>query len=254
MIAALALAVALPAVQIQATDYALAMPARIPQGLTTFAFENKGSEPHSLRFVRIGPGHSLSDFAAWQKTADAIPAWLESSGGIGTIAPGGTEEFTASLAPGSYVALCAYPSRDGGTHLQRGMFAAVEVGPNVSGGTPPTEDLTVTMHDHGFQLTAPVSVGKSIWRIHNNGSEPHQALLVRLPEGVDEWQERTWFNDGGRAPRGGVAMGGVLELAPDADAWFSVTLTPGTYLLICTMLEEEGRHFDLGMIYHFTVE
>jgi hypothetical protein len=34
-----------------------------------------------------------------------------------------------------YVALCAYPSRDGGMHLQKGMFAAVEVGPSASGAT-----------------------------------------------------------------------------------------------------------------------
>jgi uncharacterized cupredoxin-like copper-binding protein len=254
LIAALALAAAAPVVQIQATDYALSMPARIPAGLTTFAFENKGQEAHSLRFVRIGAGHSLAEFTAWQKTADPIPAWLESSGGLGTIAPGGTEELTASLAAGAYIALCAYPTSDGATHLQKGMFAPVEVGPETSSGTPPQEDLTITLHDHGFQLTAPVGGGKSVWRVRNNGSEPHQAMLVRLPEGISEWQERAWLTGSGSTPREGVPSGGVLELAPDTDAWLSVNLAPGRYLLICAMLEEEGRHFDLGMIYHFTVD
>ena len=45
-----------------------------------------------------------------------------------------------------------------------------------------------------------------------------------------------------------------VEIAPDADAWFAVDLKPGRYLLLCSVMEEEGRHFDLGMIYRFTIE
>ena len=41
---------------------------------------------------------------------------------------------------------------------------------------------------------------------------------------------------------------------PGRDGWFTVTLEPGRYLLLCAINEEEGRHFDLGMIYRFTIE
>src|SRR5215510_7788956 len=149
MIAAIVLAAA---VQIQATDYALTMPAKIPAGLTTFTFENKGAEPHYVRFVRIAPGHSLDDFTAWQKTGGAIPDWLVSSGGIGTISPGMSEEFIATLAAGSYVVLCTYPSADGTPHLQKGMYAPLEVGPGTSDQRAPADELILTLHDHGFQL------------------------------------------------------------------------------------------------------
>ena len=257
MICALAVAAALAnagVVAVRATDYAISLPAQIPAGLVTFSFENAGAEPHYVRFVRIGGGHSMADFLAWQKTGGAIPDWLESSGGAGPMAPGLREEFTITLAPGKYVALCSYPSKDGGApHLEKGMYAPVEVGPSESGAKPPPEDLTLTMHDHGFQLTAPISGGPARWRIHNNGSEPHQALIVRLPEGVTEWEERTWFN-GGHAPRGGIPVGGIVELDADADAWIAVDLTAGQYILVCSMLEQEGRHFELGMIYRFTIE
>ncbi len=104
MIAALALAAALQsadAVAIRATDYALSMPAQIPSGLVTFSFENDGTEPHYVRFVRIGAGHTMDDFVAWQKAGGAIPGWLESSGGVGTLAPGLREVFTIRLVPGS---------------------------------------------------------------------------------------------------------------------------------------------------------
>ena len=89
---------------------------------------------------------------------------------------------------------------------------------------------------------------------HNNGSEPHQALLVRMPDDANEFQERQWFANGSRGSRRGIPTGGVVELLPDQDAWFSVELKPGRYILLCSMIEEEGRHFDLGMIYRFTIE
>ncbi len=255
MIGALVLAAFAAAVPIQATDYALTLPAQIPSGVTTFTFENKGSEPHYVRFVRLAQDHTMDDFVAWQKSGAPIPAWLVSSGGIGTLAPGMLEEFTTTLEAGIYAVICTYPSADGTPHVAKGMYASLRVGPDASGERPPaSDDLTVTMHDHGFQLTAPVPSGKPRWHVHNNGSEPHQALLVRLPDDANEFQERLWFTNGSRGSRRGIPAGGIVELQPDADAWFSVELKPGRYLLICTVLEEEGRHYDLGMIYRFTIE
>lgn len=255
MIAALVLSTLATVVPIQATDYALTLPAQIPSGVTTFTFENKGSEPHYVRFVRLAKSHTIDDFIAWQKSGAAIPDWLVSTGGIGTVAPGMAEEFTASLPEGAYAVICTYPTADGTPHVAKGMYASLRVGPDVSPDrAPASEDLTVTMHDHGFQLTAPVPGGKPRWKVHNNGSEPHQALLIRLPEDANEFQERQWFANGSRGSRRGIPVGGVVELQPDADAWFTVELKPGRYLLICTVLEEEGRHFDLGMIYRFTIE
>lgn len=252
MIGAIALAAA---VQIQATDYTLSLPAKIPSGIASFTFENKGAEPHYVRFVRVAKGHTMDDFVAWQKSGAPIPDWLESSGGIGTVAPGMTEEFTTTLAAGTYAAICTYPAADGTPHVAKGMYAPLEVGPDASAErAPSSEDLTVTMHDHGFQLTAPVPAGKPRWKLHNNGSEPHQALVIRLPEDANEFNERLWFTNGSRGSRRGIPVGGVVELQPDADAWFSVELKPGRYILLCSMLEQEGRHFDLGMIYRFTIE
>ncbi len=109
MIYALAVAAALAnaeVVAIRATNYAISLPAQIPAGLVTFAFENAGTEPHYVRFVRIGGGHTMADFLAWQKTGGAIPDWLESSGGVGPMGPGLGEELTIKLASGEYVAPC----------------------------------------------------------------------------------------------------------------------------------------------------
>jgi hypothetical protein len=243
-------------IAIEARDFALTMPARLPAGLTTFIVENRGEHPHSIRFLRLTGGKTFDDFTAWQKTGGAPPAWLEPAGGIAPIVPKSSEQYTATLTPGRYVVLCTYPADDGQTHVDKGMVARLDVDGAVTSTTkaPADADITLRMRDHGFQLTAPVSGGHPLWHLQNIGTEPHQAVLIRLPEGVSEYTERTWLSSGGRGVRGGIPSGGVVELPADADAWFQIDLSPGRYLLLCSELEEEGRHFDLGMIYRFQIE
>jgi hypothetical protein len=50
-----------------------------------------------------------------------------------------------------------------------------------------------------------------------------------------------------RHRRGGFGAAG-------AGASFQTELTRGRYLLLCTMTEDEGRHYELGMIYRFEIE
>ena len=99
---------------------------------------------------------------------------------------------------------------DGTPHLRKGMYAPLQVGPEPSDERPPSEDLTITMHDHGFQLTAPIEGGQRRIRVKNTGTEPHQALVVRLPEGVTEFNERLWFTNGSRGQRRAEPIGGAL--------------------------------------------
>jgi uncharacterized cupredoxin-like copper-binding protein len=114
--------------------------------------------------------------------------------------------------------------------------------------------ITLVLTDHHFRLTAPVERGKMVWHVKNDGTEPHQALVVKLPDGVNEYQERAWFEHGSPGPEPGEPMGGLKTLAPGAEASFETDLKPGKYLLLCTMAEEDGRHYELGMIYRFEIE
>jgi hypothetical protein len=244
-------------VRIEARDFTLTLPDRLPAGLTTFTFENHGDQPHSIRFLRLGDGKTFDDFTAWQKNGGAPPAWLEPSGGIAPIPPKASEQYTTTLTAGRYVVLCTYPAENGQTHVDKGMIARLQVDA-ASGATttraPAEADITLRMRDHGFQLTAPVSGGRPLWHLLNIGTEPHQAVLIRLPDGVAEYSERTWLSNGGRGTREGIPSGGVVELPADGEAWFRIELAPGRYVLLCGELEEEGRHFDLGMIYRFQIE
>ncbi|MBI3492131.1 MAG: hypothetical protein HY047_10170 [Acidobacteria bacterium] len=242
------------AVRIEAKDDGLSLSPRITAGLTTFSVENTGTEPHEVRFVRLNDKHTLADFSAWLKTGGAVPSWAVTAGGVGALAPGAKEEYLFNIAPGSYIVLCGHRGDDSVTHAEKGGFTPLQVDAGTSTLRPPDADRTVTLHDHGFQLTAPVEGGRSTWHLRNTGSEPHQALIVKLSESGDEYPERAWFNHGARGPRPGQPVGGVLEVPPGEEAWFRVELEPGHYLLLCAEREEDGQHFDLGMIYRFTIE
>jgi hypothetical protein len=235
----IAVAAALLSITIVAKDDALTT---IRAGLTTVTFENQAGEPHSIRFVRLTVNHTAEQFGTWMKTGGKPPAWLSTVGGIALLGPNRTEEYTVTFAAGSYVVV------DG----DRFGPMRVENGPSTLPAL--VADVDVRVRDHGYQLSAPVPGGKPLWHLRNAGTEPHQALVVRLPEGVAEFTERAWIAGESRGPSPGDPMGGVLELPAGAEAWFRVELPAGRYLLICGELEEEGRHFDLGMIYRFEIE
>jgi hypothetical protein len=124
----------------------------------------------------------------------------------------------------------------------------------LASGQPAEPSITIVLTDHHFRLTAPVERGPLLWHVHNEGTEPHQALVVRLPEGVSEFGERAWIEHGSQGPEPGVQVGGLKTIAPGAESTFRTDLTPGRYLLLCAMTEDEGRHYELGMIYRFEIE
>lgn len=115
-------------------------------------------------------------------------------------------------------------------------------------------EITVVLTDHHFRLSAPVEPGRLLWHIKNEGSEPHQALVIRLPEGVSEYGEQAWFEHGSKGPEPGERVGGIETIAAGVESSFRTDLKPGRYLLLCAMSEDEGRHYELGMIYRFTIE
>jgi hypothetical protein len=124
----------------------------------------------------------------------------------------------------------------------------------VASAQPRDSSITIVLTDHHFRLSAPVEAGRLQWHAKNEGSEPHQALVVRLPEGISEFGEEAWFEHGSKGPEPGQRVGGLDTLAPGAEGSFTTDLKPGRYLLLCAMSEDEGRHYELGMIYRFTIE
>jgi hypothetical protein len=247
----------LAALTIVTSGDALTVPPQTPAGQTTITFENRASEPHAIRIVEIRDKHTVDEFGTFLKNGGQPPAWLRTAGGVASLSPNLTEEYTTTLAAGTYAVV------DG----ERFAPLTVVAGPKdpASGrgantrragpaDPPPTADIEVRLHDHGFQFGAPVEGPRPMWHLRNAGTEPHQAILVRLTDGMTEFAVRNWIAQGARGPAPGDPRGGVLEVPINGEAWFRVELPAGRYVLLCGELEQEGRHFDLGMVYRFEIE
>jgi hypothetical protein len=234
---------ALAAITIVTSNDALTAPPQTPAGLTTITFQNKASEPRAIRIVELRDRHTIEEFAAFLKNGGPPPAWVRTAGGVAPLAPELIEEYATTLAAGRYVVV------DGD------RYAPLTVTPAPAAkAAPAAADIEVRLHDHGFQFGAPVEGPKPMWHLRNTGSEPHQAILVRLTEGMTEFAVRNWISLGARGPAPGDPRGGVLEVPTNGEAWFRVDLPPGRYVLLCGELEQEGRHFDLGMVYRFEIQ
>lgn len=232
---------ALAAITIVAGGEGLTVPPQTPAGLTTITVQNRAAEPHAIRIVELRDRHTTDEFAAFLKNGGSPPAWVRTVGGVAMLAPGLSEEYSTTLAAGRYVVV------DGD------RFAPLTVTPGQ--GTKPAlaADIEVRLHDHGFQFSAPVDGPKPLWHLRNTGSEPHQAVLFRLTDGMTEFAARNWITSGSHGPAPGDPRGGVIEVPINGEAWFRVELPPGRYVLLCGELEQEGRHFDLGMVYRFEI-
>ena len=240
-------------VHVVARDFAFEMPETIHGGVVTLRFENRGREPHYMRFMRLASGKTADDVLAWRRSRTPAPPWLTPAGGIGTIAPDISTDYTTRIEPGRYVALCGHPSPDGTPHAEKGMVREFVVGPTLGENTP-TRTRTLELREHAFTFDPPSLKGTVTWHVVNRGSLMHQALLVRLPAGVSADAELAWFRGGSRGPRPGQPVGGVIELGPQGEAWFTVALEPGRYMLLCSVAASASdRHFDRGMVRHFIV-
>ncbi len=181
----------------------------------------------------------------------------------------------AMLAIGSLVALTGCSNEDDGADVrnigeEEGGSGSDSGSGSASGSTsgsaaactpvgdPSTADMTIDVELDEWSITAPASV--SAGTVHlataNTGGEPHEMVVVQadsieaLPavegEGVDEAQ----------LPKGTLL--GEIEAFPAGETCDGVfDLTPGTYVLFCNIVEEEGGeiedHFALGMATTLTV-
>ena len=241
------------AVTITATDYAFGAPDTIQAGLTTFRLHNPGREPHQA-VIAGAPGKTFAELeTALVKAEPTMFAGLTIPVGAGAVGSGDSSIVTADLTPGNYLVLCYIPSPDGRPHVMKGMYHRLVVIPAAAGSTRPVEpraDLTVTLSDYAFALSAPLTAGTHTIRVENSGPQLHELTIERLEPGktLADWQQ--WVGGGMRGTPPAEPAGGVTGPAKGKVAWLTITLTPGSYLLNCYVPDvNDGKpHFMHGMV------
>jgi uncharacterized cupredoxin-like copper-binding protein len=241
-------------VRVSGADFKFDAPDEIPAGLTDFRFLNKGPALHHMSILKLEGGKTFQDLQAVLANPGPPPAWVKEVGGPNAAAPGVESNATVMLEPGNYALIC-FVDIGGPPHFMKGMLKGLRVVPAAGLATPkPTPDVTMTLLDYNFKLSAPVRAGMRTIRVKNSGAQHHEVELVQLAPGVSAANFMKWLEKM-EGPPPGKALGGVSGLESGMSAYFTADFSPGNYALICFLPDtKDGKpHFAHGMVQQITV-
>ncbi|MBL0939164.1 MAG: hypothetical protein IBJ03_09730 [Gemmatimonadaceae bacterium] len=240
-------------VDVVALDYAFEMPASIPAGLTTLRLTNKGKELHHVYLVKVDAGKTANDVVGWFKAGGPPPAWMKPVGGPNAAV--GASLFTTNLEAGKYVALCVIPSPGGPPHVMKGMVKEFTVAPSNRKAVTPTADITLTLSDYALEFNKPLTAGKHIVAVKNNGQQPHEFFFAKLNPGKTPMQMAMFAEKPEGAPPG-MPMGGITDILPGATVYIEIDVQKGEYGFMCfTPDKKDGKpHLAHGMIKQISVK
>ena len=230
----------------------------VSAGFVPVRVRNEGDEPHQLVVARLHDGVTLDEFAAAAagEGEAAAGALVTYAGGVNVVEPGATGEGFADLEPGRYALLCFVPSADGVGHLHKGMAATIEVVDDGSPVAAPSDVVeTVTLRDYAVELPADGVGEPGVYAFANEGTEPHEAILLRMKEGKTLADAAAYTAGGSVGEPPFTFAGGAGGIAPGETGYTRLALDPGDYLAVCviTSATHHKAHVDLGMVTPFTV-
>ncbi len=244
---------------IRVKEHEFEAPDTVEGGLVLVTLENVGTTRHMAMFVRPNEGTTIDQLQAeiLKDPSEAhIRPLLTVASGPGAIPPGDQERIVMDLEPGSYLLLCFESGPDGVFDVVKGEMKPIEVtAPTRTDLPEPASDLQVSLVDFAFAtLPAEVAAGQYIWKVTNDGTEPHELQLLKLAPGKTV-QEIFSAPPKPGEPEPYVVAGAVQDMAPGGRAWVEVDLTPGDYAAFCAIPDPAtGKpHLMLGMVASFHV-
>ena len=143
-------------------------------------------------------------------------------------------------------------------HFARGMVAVIDLVGEPHGGPMPAADLVISGEDDGAGssywfggVPETLAAGEQVIEFKNAGSELHEFILIRLPEGMtlEEAFEAELEVDGT------TWLGGPAPFEPGDRQLMRVDFEPGRYALFCFWENEEAvPHLALGMAAEIVVQ
>jgi len=189
-------------------------------------------------------------------------------GGTNTPDPGKTASFVLELKEGEYLIGASYYSVEAHGADEVMLTSPLTVTPRVSDEvqTAPEATVKVEMTDELRYIVTPdpIAAGPQVWEITNTGvHHSHHVVMVGVPEGTTAEQiiseAQSMFAGTPAAGPGLFAQftpGGYAALQSGGNTtWVEFDLTPGTWALICFIMEDGvfQPHLLDGMVTVFTV-
>lgn len=276
-------------VQIIARGLAFDAPSEIPSGWTTFRLDNRSELVHFAIVERLPEGHTVEqaqkevvppfqagmdrlnegDVDAAMEAFGSLPEWFSDLvfiGGPGLTAGGSSSEATVFLEPGNYMIEC-YVKTDGVFHSYNpdpdtwGMVSALTVTEERNGEDPPESTVEVSVSAaNGIVLDQPVRSGEQTFAVFFMDQQAHENFvghdvhLARVHADTDHEQLQNWMDwtqpSGLETPAPVTFLGGLNEMPAGQTGYFTVSLDPGSYILI----SETPGASDKGLMHSFEVD
>jgi len=251
-----------PELRVTMTDQAYELSTQqVPAGLVLMTVVNNSKDATGAALLGPPPGSTMQDLmnmAATPEPGNGFPAFLYKAviaGGPGDVAPGGTAQAVVNLTAGDWAVF-------GEGNQPPSMLT-------VAGGTPtaqtePTASATVSELDFSFLgLEGAIPAGPQVWKVVNNGKQPHMLVLGKVPDATTMDQVMQVVNLPENAtPAPGMLqesdfqpVGGVLLQSTGTTVWPALDLAPGRYVALCFVTDPAtGKpHAMEGMVTLFNV-
>ena len=254
------------------TDFTV--PAEVESGRYRLVLQNDSALATELNLALVPEGMTAADIeAAFLEAAEAeVPPPLVYElvlNGGAAAEPGASGEVVLDLAPGDWVFnLVGFGEEDvEGIDL----YKTVAVTGEPPAAEDPADAAEVAMIDFDFEVPADLAGGPQIWKVTNNGSQPHHLVLASVPDGTTEEQVLELLNaffgppatpeagatpvEPALGPDDYVEVGFTGILSSGQANWLEFDLAPGTYVAICFIPDQETGmpHVMMGMLEVFTV-
>jgi hypothetical protein len=242
-------------VTVTGKDFKFDAPDEIPAGLTEFRFLNKGPSIHHMQILKLTKGKTFTDLRTALARQGPPPTWMKEVGGPNAPAPGTESNATLMMEPGNYAIIC-FVDVGGAPHFTKGMVRPLKVvaasGPAASNPIP---DVTATLFDYNFKLSAPILAGTRTIKVQNTANQPHELELVQLAPGKTANDFLAWAGGGMKGPPPAKPIGGIAGLERGMSQTFTANFTSGNYAFICFIPDaKDGKpHFTHGMTKDFSV-
>ncbi|MEO8477998.1 MAG: hypothetical protein ABI542_00085 [Gemmatimonadota bacterium] len=239
---------------IHMTDYTFAAPDTVAPGVTKIRIIDDGKQSHHAILMRIDSGKTMVDYMAAVKEGNYQPAWMTAVGGGGAIMAGGENSTYSDLTPGLYLVACfLQDTPDAPPHMALGMVKPIVVVGERTIAVMPEADAEIKLVDFSFEMPDTLPSGDHNIRVVNGGTEGHEAVMIRLPEGMSLDGFLAQVKAGN--DRVGEVVGGNGALSVGGSNVWHVTLTPGTYAIVCFVPSptDGTPHVMKGMAKQITV-
>jgi hypothetical protein len=208
-----------------------------------------------MALLKLTGGKTVDDLVAALAKPGPLPSWAKEEGGPNVPAPGEEANATLTLEPGNYAFIC-FVDIGGPPHFTKGMVKPLRVVAAAGSSDPkPKADVTATLFDYNFKLSAPISAGKRTIRVHNTGPQHHEVQLVQLAPGASLGDFMKWMEKM-EGPPPGKPLGGIAGIESGMSQYFTADFVPGSYALICFLPDVKDRkpHFAHGMVQQIEVK